>query len=89
MGGPSSLCGEYPGLNGGTYPGPDFVPGGCNGLVDTEIYDVSVPPAGAWTAANPPATLIDPTQPPPFSSPVVNNQGFVDMISETSPTGAC
>jgi hypothetical protein len=75
-------------IAGGEYPGPGNVPKGCTGLVDTEIYDPSVYPAGAWTPANPPTNLINPANPTPFWCPSGTNQGFLDMISETLPNGS-
>ncbi len=77
---------------GGEYPGPGT---GCTGLVDTEIYDPAVSPAGSWTAANPPTSLINPNAPgdnmPNGQAqwcPSGTKQGFLDMISETLPNGS-
>jgi hypothetical protein len=84
-------------IAGGEYPGPGNAPAGCTGLVDTEIYDPSVlPSAGSpWTAANPPTSLINPAAAAdnlPGGGqawcPSGTNQGFLDMISETLPTGS-
>jgi hypothetical protein len=81
-------------IAGGEYPGPGNAPSGCTGLVDAEIYDPSVSPAGSWTAANPPANLINPSAKGnnikgghALGCPSGTNQGFLDMISETLPDG--
>ncbi len=78
-------------IAGGEYPGPGKE---CTGLVDTEIYDPSVLPAGSWTAANPPTSLINPNatgdnMPSGQAQwcPSGTKQGFLDMISETLPNG--
>jgi hypothetical protein len=75
---------------GGEYPKtPSGLPG-CSGPsevnsgVDTEIYD---PVADQWTSADPPTSLIDPTQSTHYHS-IWGKQGFDDMVSEILPDGS-
>lgn len=76
-------------IAGGESPNPPSGAPGCagpgqaNSGVDTEIYD---PVANVWTMANPPTSLIDPTQKTNFPS-LCGTQAFADMTSETLPNG--
>ncbi|MGA3132806.1 MAG: hypothetical protein ABSD59_18530 [Terracidiphilus sp.] len=74
---------------GGEAPGtPSDLPG-CSQSnqaatgVDSEFYD---PVSNTWTLADPPTSLINPSNSTNFSS-IYGLQAFLDMISETLPDG--